>query len=265
MAGTIAKMLYDKIGSFLGQEYKEFGCLNFKARNKLICRVAGDLIIPPAAAFSLLKKVRYVKMNKLIVGGKAAPLSRLKPRKIKMFATDQIKSLNFAQLRSLSSAQIKRLKRSQIKAFTPEQLKFFTLEQIASFNNRQLSALSKNQVQALSLPQIKALTPRQLNESRVLTRFSDVQTTALTETQLKAFSLFSLRRLGDNNLLELTGDQVRHLGNKLTNPRILLRDAINPYYATAPSKLMEESAQTIGSLVPFKLGRSLQRWAVPAN
>ncbi|EQC47295.1 hypothetical protein [Bacteriovorax sp. Seq25_V] len=55
VGGAIAKMLYKGIQEYLYKEYQEFGCLNFQARSEVVCKVAGDFIIPPAAAFAFLK------------------------------------------------------------------------------------------------------------------------------------------------------------------------------------------------------------------
>lgn len=55
IGSSIAKMLYKGIQEYLYKEYQEFGCLNFEARSEVMCKVAGDFIIPPAAAFAFLK------------------------------------------------------------------------------------------------------------------------------------------------------------------------------------------------------------------
>ena len=56
VAGKIAERLFNTIQEALYAEYLEFGCLNFRARMEMICKLAGEFIIPPAAALALLKK-----------------------------------------------------------------------------------------------------------------------------------------------------------------------------------------------------------------
>ena len=56
VAGKIAERLFNTIQQALYTEYLEFGCLNFRARMEMMCKLAGEFIIPPAAAFALLKK-----------------------------------------------------------------------------------------------------------------------------------------------------------------------------------------------------------------
>ena len=54
-SGAIANMLFTAIQDFMYKEYQEFGCLNFKARTYAMCKVAAELLVPPAVALKLLK------------------------------------------------------------------------------------------------------------------------------------------------------------------------------------------------------------------
>lgn len=64
VASTIAGMLFKGVQDYLHQEYEQFGCMNFEARTRSVCKVAGDIIIPPAAAFALIKYgTKSIKMS----------------------------------------------------------------------------------------------------------------------------------------------------------------------------------------------------------
>ena len=53
--GKIFGLIYENIEELISNSRLEFGCLNYQARSKAICKIAGEFIIPPAAAFGLLK------------------------------------------------------------------------------------------------------------------------------------------------------------------------------------------------------------------
>ena len=55
MNQVIGKMVFDKIVGFLEEQSAEFGCLNEEAKTKRICKVAGDILIPPSGALALIK------------------------------------------------------------------------------------------------------------------------------------------------------------------------------------------------------------------
>ena len=55
MNAAFGKLIYDKIVEFLEEQAEEFGCLNEEAKAKRICKVAGDILIPPTGALALIK------------------------------------------------------------------------------------------------------------------------------------------------------------------------------------------------------------------
>lgn len=55
MGGAIASMIMNKISDMVSQEYKEFGCLNFEAKSKYMCKIMGDIFLPPAGVVALIK------------------------------------------------------------------------------------------------------------------------------------------------------------------------------------------------------------------
>ena len=55
VASGVALMLIKTLSDALYQGYQQFGCLNAKARTDAICKVAGELFIPPAVAINLFK------------------------------------------------------------------------------------------------------------------------------------------------------------------------------------------------------------------
>lgn len=55
MNQVIGKMIFDKVVGFLEEQSTEFGCLNEEAKTKRICKVAGDIFLPPTGALALIK------------------------------------------------------------------------------------------------------------------------------------------------------------------------------------------------------------------
>ncbi len=55
MGGAISNLLLNLISGMISEKYKEFGCLNFEAKSKVICQFVGEIFIPPAAAVALIK------------------------------------------------------------------------------------------------------------------------------------------------------------------------------------------------------------------
>lgn len=55
MGGTIAQLILDQVTELISQKYQELDCLNLESRSKVICKFVGEIFIPPAAAFTLLK------------------------------------------------------------------------------------------------------------------------------------------------------------------------------------------------------------------
>lgn len=55
MNAAFGKLIYQKIVGFLEEQAEEFGCLNEEAKTKRICKVAGDIFLPPTGALALIK------------------------------------------------------------------------------------------------------------------------------------------------------------------------------------------------------------------
>lgn len=55
MGGTIGSLVLDKVSELVANEYDEFGCLNSGAKSKYLCKVLGDVFIPPAGIVALIK------------------------------------------------------------------------------------------------------------------------------------------------------------------------------------------------------------------
>ena len=57
VAGKIVDKVFGALQEVLYREYKELGCMNFKARTQTMCKFAGEFVVPPTAiAMHLLKK-----------------------------------------------------------------------------------------------------------------------------------------------------------------------------------------------------------------
>ena len=55
MGGSIGQLILGQVTDLISQKYHELGCLNLESRSKVICEFIGEIFIPPAAAFTLLK------------------------------------------------------------------------------------------------------------------------------------------------------------------------------------------------------------------
>lgn len=55
MGGAIGSLVVDKVSEMVANEYDEFGCLNSEAKSKYLCKVLGDVFIPPAGIVALIK------------------------------------------------------------------------------------------------------------------------------------------------------------------------------------------------------------------
>lgn len=55
MSGVIGKMILNKITDLVVKNYHEFGCKNFEAKSKHLCKLVGDVFLPPAGIVALLK------------------------------------------------------------------------------------------------------------------------------------------------------------------------------------------------------------------
>lgn len=91
---AIGKKLYDAIQSYLYTNYRRYGCMNFKARTKTICKVAGDFLLPPIAALGLLKKgakaFKASKNLKAFMAGQRHNVKKLKSFKRKKFGESSL-------------------------------------------------------------------------------------------------------------------------------------------------------------------------------
>lgn len=95
--GTVGDVIFNAIQNYLYTEYKEFGCLNFKARTRTMCKILPELLIPPGAGILLLikkgpkaiGKIGIVKSQKL----KFALAKRKKLAEASLKRTDLSKEL----------------------------------------------------------------------------------------------------------------------------------------------------------------------------
>lgn len=55
MNAAIGKLIWDKIVEFIQEQSEEFGCLNEEGKAKRVCKVAGDIFLPPTGALALVK------------------------------------------------------------------------------------------------------------------------------------------------------------------------------------------------------------------
>ena len=55
MGGAIGSLVLDKVSELVANEYDEFGCLNSEAKSKYLCKILGDVFIPPAGIVALIK------------------------------------------------------------------------------------------------------------------------------------------------------------------------------------------------------------------
>ncbi len=55
MAGTISNLFLNILSDIINQQYKEFSCLNNKAKTKVMCKLSGDLFISSASLVGLIK------------------------------------------------------------------------------------------------------------------------------------------------------------------------------------------------------------------
>ena len=107
VASKVAGLLVQKLMDFLYKEYQEFGCMNYKARISTLCFVAGEILLPPAAAFAFLKAGRLSvqgteKLNLML---KNKPTLFLSKRK-KMGEQALDRSLGLKEAQALQEAHL---------------------------------------------------------------------------------------------------------------------------------------------------------------
>ena len=227
VGGVIASMLYEKIANAARNTRQEFGCWNFKKQTHMICKTVSDFIIPPAAAFTLLRTgVRFKKIRnfaKSLKGKKVntIPIKELQaipPWRLRAFTVEQIKRLSPVQIKSLTPAQIRALGPKQIRALTAKQIDFLRPSQIEALSGRQLRALvDGGNFVFVREELVIALTTKQLHSigKKRLLNLSTAQTNALSNAQIntvakiilpftisskkiKGFSLIQIRALARN-------------------------------------------------------------------
>lgn len=86
VASAIGKKLFSEMQKYLYNEYRSFGCMNFKARTRIMCKVAVEFLLPPLSAFALLKRgalgFRGSKKLKKFLAGKKYKNDLLKRKKL---------------------------------------------------------------------------------------------------------------------------------------------------------------------------------------
>lgn len=96
MGGAIAGLVLNKIQDIISQEYDEFGCLNFEAKSKYMCKVMSDIFLPPAGVVALLKygpkaAKQFPKLKSLFVAKKATSIWGRYPKLQKTLDSIQIR------------------------------------------------------------------------------------------------------------------------------------------------------------------------------
>lgn len=87
MSGAIGKMLINKVTETVQQNYREFGCFNNEAKSKYICKMIGDVFIPPAGFVAFLKygpkaAKQFPNLKKLFKKEKEKPKKAIEEPKI---------------------------------------------------------------------------------------------------------------------------------------------------------------------------------------
>ena len=100
----ITQLLFKTIQEYLHREYQVFGCLNFKARSDLICKIAASILIPPITALTILKNSskigRIPVVNKIL---KKSISKKTLARKVK-FQTVLKRDLSRKEMKALNKA-----------------------------------------------------------------------------------------------------------------------------------------------------------------
>jgi hypothetical protein len=55
MTSAIGKIVYNAVYNLIGEKVAAFGCLKFESQSKYVCRIFGDIIMPPTAVLGLIK------------------------------------------------------------------------------------------------------------------------------------------------------------------------------------------------------------------
>jgi hypothetical protein len=55
MAFAIGRIVYNAVSNLIGEKVESFGCLKFESQSKYVCRIFGDIIMPPTAVLGLIK------------------------------------------------------------------------------------------------------------------------------------------------------------------------------------------------------------------
>ena len=91
------KVILDRISRMITQKFQEYGCLNYEAKTKVLCKFIGDIFIPPAAGMALVKvgfKKAFAKFPMLIKAFER--LNEL--RKIKGKASEEVEKFRIDDL-----------------------------------------------------------------------------------------------------------------------------------------------------------------------
>ena len=100
MGASIGKLIMGKLSDFAAQQYQQLGCMNFQAKSKYMCKIVGDIFLPPAGVVALLKygskaakqfpKVATLFTKKVAPVIKVAPTPKAVPKPIPKPAPKQL-------------------------------------------------------------------------------------------------------------------------------------------------------------------------------
>lgn len=66
IAGTVLSDLFKMLSKAIQDEYVGLGCYNQRYRTQRLCKIIGDVTMPPAAAIALIFKVRKISFNRTL-------------------------------------------------------------------------------------------------------------------------------------------------------------------------------------------------------
>ncbi len=135
VAGGLLKTLMTKLGEEIKENYFNLGCYSQEARQERVCKIVGDIIMPPAAAIGLIFKGSKYSLKALDViskkGGEAKKIFKENPIPLTPPISKDIEGLKLKNTEKLSDASktqindwLKSLKPNELEKFKKLQDKF---------------------------------------------------------------------------------------------------------------------------------------------
>lgn len=85
MGGVISQLLLNTINEAISKKIEQYSCLNSQAKSEAICKLAGDIFLPPTGALALLKYgPKVLEMSKITSLFKKAKVLKPKYRTVNM-------------------------------------------------------------------------------------------------------------------------------------------------------------------------------------